>query len=74
MITEQKPVPVSVNQPQKGAEIEYRQSQSMPAPRKVPTIYKGFPIDYHPHALADGFIVCPHFGLEIGNVTNTFYP
>jgi hypothetical protein len=42
---ETKTVTVSVNQPSKGAEIEYRQSQSMPAPRKAPTLYKGFPID-----------------------------
>ncbi len=42
---ETKTVTISVNQPTKVDEVERRFSQAMPAPRKAPTLYKGFPID-----------------------------
>ncbi len=42
---ETKTVTVSVNQPSKVDEVERRFNQAMPAPRKAPTLYKGFPID-----------------------------
>jgi hypothetical protein len=42
---ETKTVTVSVNQPSKVDEVERRFSQAMPAPRKAPALFKGFPID-----------------------------
>ncbi len=44
-VAETKTVTVSVNQPAKVDEVERRFSQAMPAPRKMPTLYRDIPID-----------------------------